>query len=161
MYGLSLINRMKEKMKRIFLIVLIILSVFIIGCSDKEKAALETDLLWTNNNIGAVQNGPLNPTVITLEQDSMIVAVMNYHYFNNGVKPGTISLVGADGTTYGPWQAKGRKGQGDVKDAYWDTFPNIELKAGEYKVVDSDPGTWSQNDESENKGFTEVRGSIK
>ncbi len=155
------INHITENMRKIFLLVVVILAVLASGCSDKEKAALATDLLWTNGNIGAVQNGPTNPTVITLEQDAMIVAIMNYHYFNNGVKPGTISLIGPDGTTYGPWQAKGRAGQGDVKDAYWDTFPNIELKAGDYKVIDSDPATWSQNEESEYKGFTEVRGSIK
>ena len=145
-------------MKKIFLMVLIILGVFAIGCSDQEKAALEADVLWTNGNIGGVQNGPSNPTVITLEQDAMVLSIMNYHYFNDGGKPGTISLIGPDGTTYGPWQAKGRAGQGNVENANWDTFPGIELKAGDYQVIDSDPGTWSQNDESENKGFTEVRG---
>lgn len=150
-----------SKMKKMFLVLVVILAVFATGCSDKEKAALESDLLWTNGNIGGVQNGPTNPTVITLEEDSLVVSLMNYHYFNDGAKPGTISLIGPDGATYGPWQAKGRVGQGDVKDAYWDTFPNIELKAGDYTVVDSDPSTWSQNDESENQGFTEVRGSIK
>jgi len=148
-----------RKMNKIFLTLIIALMVFSFGCSDKEKAALESEMLWTNGNIGGVQNGPSKPTIITLEQDCKVVAVMNYHYFNDGAKPGTISLIGPDGTTYGPWQAKGRAGQGDVKDAYWDTFPNVELKAGDYEVVDSDPVTWSQNDESENRGFTEVRGS--
>lgn len=146
-------------MKKTLLMVVVLLTILTIGCSDNEQVALETGLLWTNNNIGGVQNGPTNPTVITLEQDAMVVAVMNYHYFNNGVKPGTISLVGEDGTTYGPWQSKGRMGQGDVENAYWDTFPNIKLKAGDYKVIDSDPATWSHNEESENKGFTEVRGN--
>lgn len=146
-------------MKKLLMMVVIVLAVFAIGCSDQEKAALETDLLWTNGNVGAVQNGPSNPTVISLEQDAKVVALMNYHYFNDGAKPGTISLIGPDGATYGPWQAKGRVGQGNVENAYWDTFPNIELKAGDYQVVDSDPATWSQNDESENTGFTEVRGN--
>lgn len=146
-------------MKKIFLMVLIVLAVFATGCSNQEKEALATDVLWTNGNAGAVQNDPTNPTVITLEQDAMVVSIMNYHYFNDGEKPGTISLIGPDGTTYGPWQAKGRAGQGDVENAYWDTFPDIELKAGDYQVVDSDSATWSQNDESENKGITEVRGS--
>jgi hypothetical protein len=145
-------------MKKILLMVLLVLTFLTIGCSDKEGVVLESGLLWTNNNIGGVQNGPSSPTIITLEKDSMIVQLTNYHYFNNGVKPGTISLVGEDGTTYGPWQATGRVGQGDVENAYWDTFPNIELKAGDYEVMDSDSATWSHNDESENKGFTEVKG---
>lgn len=135
-----------------------ILAVFSIGCSDGDKVALEPGVLWTNNNIGGVDNEPSSPTVITLERDAMVASITNYHYFNNGVKPGTISLIGPDGTKYGPWQADGRTGQGEVENAYWDTFPNIELKAGNYQVIDSNPATWSQNDESENKGFTEVIG---
>lgn len=149
---------MKKNMKKILLTTVIVLAFLAIGCSDSEQTALETGLLWTNNNIGGVNNGPTNPTIITLEQDAMVVAVMNYHYFNNGVLPGTISLVGPDGTTYGPWQAKGRVGQGNVENAYWDTFPNIQLKAGDYTVIDSDQATWSHNEESENRGFTEIRG---
>ena len=147
-------------MKKLFLILVLALTVFSFGCSDSGSGALEADLLWTNGNIAGVQNGPTNPTVITLEKDSRVVAIINYHYFNDGEKPGTIGLIGSDGTKYGPWEAKGRVGQGDVKNAYWDVFPNLELKAGEYTVVDSDPSTWSQNDESDNVGFTEVRGNL-
>ena len=55
-------------------------------------------------------------------------------------------------------QAKGRVGQGGVENAYWDAFPDIQLKAGKYKVIDSDVETWSQNDDSDHTGFTEVRG---
>ena len=128
------------------------------GCGADEKAAPENDIIWSNNNIQGVRSDPQNDTVIVLDQDYFVSAIMDYHYFNNGVKPGTISLVGEDGTKYGPWQAKGREGQGGVENAYWDTYPNVQLKEGEYKVIDSDPETWSNNDDSENAGITEVRG---
>jgi len=150
-------------MKKILITVIILaLSVTLFAaCSDDEQVVLASDILWTNNNIGGVQNGPENETVVVLEDDCLVTSVTNYHYFNEGAKPGTITLVGEDGTKYGPWQATGREGQGGVKDAYWDTSPNQELKAGSYTVIDSDHETWSKNEESGNAGFTEVKGTKK
>lgn len=150
-------------MKKLLLIILIISvgTTLFIGCSDDEKAAMEQDILWTNNNIYGVENKPQNPTYIILEKDGHVFALTNYHYFNNGAKPGEISLIGQDGTKYGPWKAKGRIGQGNVENAYWDTFPNIQLKAGTYEVIDSDVETWSHNSQSGFSGFTEVRGTWK
>ena len=150
-------------MKKLLSIIIIsVLSVTLFaGCGDEEQVVQASDILWTNNNIGGVQNGPENDTIVVLEDDCLVTTVTNYHYFNEGAKPGTITLVGEDGTKYGPWQATGREGQGGVKDAYWDTSPNIELKAGSYTVIDSDHETWSQNDESGNAGFTEVKGTKK
>ena len=150
-------------MKKVLSIIIIsVLSVTLFaGCGDEEQVFQASDILWTNNNIGGVQNGPENDTIVVLEDDCLVTTVTNYHYFNEGAKPGTITLVGEDGTKYGPWQATGREGQGGVKDAYWDTSPNIELKAGSYTVIDSDHETWSQNDESGNAGFTEVKGTKK
>ncbi len=141
------------------LIILVLSLTLIAACSNGSEGDLTAEILWTNNNIMGVQNGPENETVVVLEKNSLVKAVTNYHYFNDGAKPGTITLVGEDGTEYGPWQAKGREGQGGVKDAYWDAFPNQKLKAGKYKVVDSDPATWSKNEDSGNTGFTEVRGA--
>lgn len=150
-------------MKRSYsIMVTFLLSALLLsGCGKGEIPPMEQEVLWTNNNIAGVQNEVQNPTIITLENDSTIAFIFNYHYFNNGTEPGTIALIGEDGTKYGPWQATGRVGQGDVKNAYWDVYPDIELKKGNYTVVDSDPETWSNNDGSDFCGFTEVRGTIK
>jgi hypothetical protein len=150
-------------MKKITLTILVIwlLAMIITGCADKEKSPLEQDILWTNFNINSVENLPQNPTYINLAKDCKITALTNYHYFNNGNLPGEISLIGQDGKAYGPWKAKGREGQGNVKNAYWDTFPNIELKAGTYEVIDTNVDTWSHNAGSDFSGFTEVRGISK
>lgn len=147
-------------MRRVTMIlfVLLLAASSLHGCGSDEQAALEHDIIWTNNNIQAVQNNPKNPTVITLEEDFFVTAIIDYHYFNDDQKPGTISLIGDDGIEYGPWKAKGRVGQGEVENAYWDTFPNVQLKAGTYEVIDSHIESWSHNDESGNSGFTEVRG---
>ncbi len=150
-------------MKKIILMILAIclLTIIFVGCTDKEKSAMEQDILWTNSNIYGVENKPQNPTYITLEKDCHVTALTNYHYFNNGGKPGEISLIDQDGKSYGPWKAKGREGQGNVKNAYWDIFPDIKLKAGTYEVIDSNVDTWSHNTESGFSGFTEVRGILK
>ncbi len=148
--------------RTIIIFIILVLSVtLLVACNDEGQVVSQSEILWTNNNIAGVQNGPENETIVVLEKDSFVTTITNYHYFNNGVEPGTITLVGEDGTKYGPWQATGSEGQGGVKDAYWITSPNQELKAGSYRVIDSNHETWSKNEESGNAGFTEVSGSFR
>lgn len=47
-------------------------------------------------------------------------------------------------------------GQGGVQNAYWAVLPNIEVPAGTYTVIDSDPSTWSYNSQSKGCGFTTI-----
>lgn len=115
-------------------------------------------VLFDNGNIFAVQNGPSAPTVFTISVPTMITYIHDYHYFNNGVLPGTIALRHEDGTVYGPWQTTGLTGQGGVPNAYWKAEPYVTIKAGKYTVVDSDPGTWSHNSASGFTGFTYIQG---
>ena len=42
---------------------------------------------------------------------------------------------------------------------YWTVQPNVNVPAGTYEVVDSDPGTWAYNSDSGNRGFAWVFGS--
>lgn len=112
--------------------------------------------IFDNGNIYGVTNGPSSPTWFTLNQDSYISRIENYHYFNNATLPGTISLRNSQGQQFGPWYATGTTGQGAVQNAYWVVRPNIVLPAGTYRVIDSDPSTWSTNAQSANQGFTTV-----
>jgi hypothetical protein len=150
-------------MKKLLLSILAIslITIIFVACTDDEKAAFEKDVLWTNNNIYGVENKPTQATYITIDKDCNVSVLTNYHYFNDGAKPGEISLIGKDGKKYGPWKASGRVGQGDVKDAYWDVFPNVDLKGGIYEVIDSDSDTWSHNEQSKFCGFSEIRGTWK
>ncbi len=116
----------------------------------------ETERIFYNGNIAAVQSGPQNPTEFTLDRARHITSMNNYHYYNQGALPGTISLKHEDGTVYGPWQTAGRVGQGNVLNAYWDCYPEVTIKAGKYTVIDSDPDTWSHNSGSDYCGFTEI-----
>lgn len=116
------------------------------------------EIIFDNGNIAAVQNNPNNPTEFGIEKSYKITYLENYHYFNNGVLPGYISLENEDGTVYGPWKCVGIVGQGNVANAYWVCYPNVVIKPGNYKVVDSDPATWSHNSQSDYCGFTKIRG---
>ncbi len=110
----------------------------------------------------AVNTGnPPNPTVFTLEKDTIITSIRTYHWNDaagtSGV--GKIGLVAKDGTKYGPWSlSKTADGQGGVPKAYWYVEPNIEIPAGTYTVTDSDPATWSWNDETGGMGAVIMMG---
>jgi hypothetical protein len=120
----------------------------------------EATAIFNNMNTGGVYNKPTKPTRWTLEQDCKIVSIMDYHW-NDGKgtpAPGTISLKLSDGTTFGPWKAKGSPGQGGVPNAVWTATPNINVPAGECTIIDSDPDTWSRNDGSKGTGMCVVMG---
>lgn len=125
-----------------------------------SDVAINDELIFNNGNIGGVQNSPSNPTEFTIDHERLITYINNYHYFNGGTLPGTISLKHSDGTVYGPWQTWGSVGQGGVSNAYWVFFPLVKIKAGAYTVIDSDPTTWSHNSESNYCGFTHIRAMI-
>ncbi len=113
--------------------------------------------VFSNENIGGVSNGGTSPS-FTLAAPTLIAFVQTYHW-NNGsgtVTTGTISLTDGDGHTYGPWQTEGLVGSG-APNAYWRAAVYDVLPAGTYTVVDSEPATWAQNEESSGLGHTLVR----
>jgi hypothetical protein len=105
---------------------------------------------------GVAYNGPPTaPTTFTITEPWLVTYLMTYHWNNgNGATPGTITLRGPDGTTYGPYQAAGEPGQGGVANAYWVIRPNVILGPGTYTVTDSDPATWAQSPETGGAGMS-------
>ncbi len=125
--------------------------------SPVPTRAPETELVFSNYNSAGVGSGPTSPTVFTIASSRKIYLIQNYHW--NGAKgktPGTIALMSAEGKQYGPWSAKGDSGQGGVPDAYWTVYPNVEIPAGTYTIVDSDPASWAQNSGSKGLGMSQV-----
>jgi len=111
------------------------------------------------DNIGGVVNGPKKPTTFKFNTKVKLLFLQTYHW-NNGrgtTSPGQIGLRHSDGTMYGPWQTKGKAGQGGVPNANWAVNPNIILKSGTYKVIDSDTKTWATNAQEGWKGFVIIR----
>jgi len=117
---------------------------------------------WVPSEEISTRTSAAKAPTFTLEKAAIVTEMMTYHYIvGGGPTPGTIGLKAADGTVYGPWSTTGLDGQGAVKNAYWDAKPNAEVPAGTYTVMDSDPGTWSTNDQAKGLGFVTVLGTYK
>ena len=111
------------------------------------------------SSTGGANNGATKPTTFTINAWWLVTEIVNYHWNNGqGKTPGTIGLRAADGTIYGPWQATGQPGSGGVPNAYWVVKPNIIIPPGTYTVLDSDPTTWSQNEETGGAGMSWGKG---
>ena len=115
--------------------------------------------LWDNRNVYAVENGGWEPT-IEIFVDLFISEIWTYHWnYGHGATPGTIALQTDYGYTYGPWQASGTPGQGNVSNANWVCRPQQVIPAGLYTLIDSDRDTWSQNQATGGLGMTWAFGS--
>ena len=131
----------------------------VIAPEAEKPAEVAETAIFDNQNILAVYNGGTSPS-FTVASATTITKIQTYHWNDasgNG-STGTISLRADDGTVYGPWDTVGAEGQGGVPNAYWAATPNETIPAGRYTVVDSDPGTWSQNADSGGEGFVIVHG---
>lgn len=114
---------------------------------------------FDNGNIYAVVNQPTRSTTFTLSRPTHVTKIMTYHWNDGfGTQPGTIALTKSTGETYGPWEADGQPGQGGVPGAYWVVEGDLELPAGTYTIVDSDPPTWSHNAASHGAGMASAEG---
>jgi hypothetical protein len=104
-----------------------------------------------------VTSGATRPAEFVLTEPYLVTLFITYHY-GARKSPGTIGLQHEYGETYGPWQAAGAVGQGNVPNAYWYVQPNIVLKPGRYIVLDSDPATWSHEASTNGAGIFVLRG---
>ena len=115
------------------------------------------DTIFNNLNPQWVSQGSPNPTTFTIGVGRHITYFDTYHWNNGGVLPGQLSLKHSDGTIYGPWQTTGMPGQGGALNASWVCYPEVDIKAGTYTVIDSSPETWSYDSASGNAGFSSVK----
>lgn len=119
--------------------------------------APQVEAVFNNYNGAAVANNPTVPTIFTIAAKRTITLIQDYHWNSaKGKTPGTIGLKDSSGKMFGPWEAKGDPGQGGVPNAYWTVFPNVEIPAGTYTMVDSDPASWAQNSGSKGIGMSQV-----
>lgn len=119
--------------------------------------APQTELVFSNYNGAGVANLPTSPTTFTITTKRSMATIQDYHWNSaRGKTPGTIGLKHEDGTLYGPWEAKGDPGQGGVPDAYWTVYPSVEIPAGTYTVIDSDPASWAQNSGTRGIGMSQI-----
>jgi hypothetical protein len=117
----------------------------------------EIELLNTRNTYAVVNNPPRPPT-FQISKRHLISYVWDYHWNNGrGQIAGKIGLRNDEGQMFGPWQAYGSAGQGGAPNVSWEAIVNVTLPPGKYTVVDSDPLTWSWNQQS-GGGMSIVKG---
>ena len=110
-------------------------------------------LIFRNDNGQGVTGGPRTPTTFTVPVGQKVTAIRTYHYNNGQGKPaGTIMLRHTDGRTFGPWTTSLESR------FYWVAKPNAGIPNGTFTVVDSDPASWSCNQQSNNAGFVIISG---
>lgn len=127
-----------------------------------EGAPQQIQTLFSTLNSYTVMNGPTRPTVFTLAKAARIGKIATYHWNNGqGSPPGTIALRGSSGETYGPWPATGLSGQGGAPNVQWAATPGVDLPAGTYTVIDSNPTTWAHNPASGGAGMAWADGYYK
>jgi PKD repeat protein len=124
--------------------------------------------LLNNWNVFGVQNGGAPPSFSTGGQPYCVRQLISYHWNNGlGKTPGTIGLgvvqgLGGAGKTLGPFKATSTSGQGGAPNVNWTASIPASGKPtvinGTYTCIDSDPASWSQNQQSGGRGFCQVYG---
>ncbi len=126
--------------------------------AEDAKPAIEK--IFSNMNGDAIASGPARAAVFVLPAPARIAKITTYHWNGGrGASPGTITMRGASGETLGSWPASGQAGQNSAPNVYWVVAPGLDLPAGTYTVVDSDPSTWSQNVATGGLGMLTVEGN--
>ncbi len=123
------------------------------------KVVPSTYLLNIGNGL-VVSGGGTSPS-FTIDTPHLITEMYSYNYGDGegSPGPGTLALRAADGAVYGPWECTADEGQGGVPNALWFAYPDAEIPAGTYTVVNSNPETWSHNEQSGGLGFAYVKGT--
>lgn len=115
-----------------------------------QYEAQDRVLIWKAGNDGGIEGGGGTPPQVIHDSTYYVVEVATYHAGWGPDAPdpsGTIALKAADGTVYGPWETTVQN------KSYWIATPNMEIPAGTYTLVDSDPSTWAQNSASGGTGM--------
>ncbi|MGD1103337.1 MAG: SprB repeat-containing protein [Terriglobia bacterium] len=131
-------------------------------------------VLFKLESVAGVSNNPPQKTFFRLDQPAFITKIFTYHWNNGrGATPGRIGLRNAaTGQMVGMWNVIGTyhmfnttpgaawpsRGDGPPF-LYWTVQPNVNVPAGTYEVLDSDPGTWAYNAEMRNMGCAWVFGT--
>lgn len=120
---------------------------------------------WNGDSLAAYN--PLTMgSIFTIDEFTLITEIRNWHGASTLPDAGSVSvsigLYDVDAAEMiGVWDAVG-----DYFNPYngkyldWWAYPvDLVLEPGTYRITDSDPGTWSFNVQSNNRGFSQVYGS--
>jgi PKD repeat protein len=116
--------------------------------------------VFDNSNTSAVLNSGGPPTFDTKGKSYCVTQVVTYHWnYGKGEAPGTVGLTSTSMSATAT--ARGSAGQGGAPNVDWTgTFTKKVVIDGKYTCTDSDPSTWSQNQQSHGDGFCIVYGVL-
>ena len=143
---------------------LILFGVLILSLMNTART--QADTIFNNwNTAGVIQGNPTAETIFTIDESMVINSIANYHWNYPGhdddyVMDKTIGIEGIGGSgdwvLLGEWDVTATDGAFGATNVNWWAYPGITLSAGTYRVYDSDPGTWSHNSQSGNRGFSQI-----
>ncbi len=120
-------------------------------------------IVINNFNRMPVLSSPKNASRILIKKACTIEMVKTYHYSsskNGSPGAGTIEIRTAGGDLVGQWKATLEKvlpeGEPEPVPAMWVCRPNLLILPGTYSISDSDPASWSCNQNSGMRGFYSV-----
>lgn len=118
-------------------------------------------LLNVNSIAGVSQGTPVSPVLI-IDSPKTIVAIYTYHW--NWVSTGGGENVGASlfnifsEQTYAQCNQTPYPGQGGRTNANWIGVPNVTIPAGSYRVMSTNPASWSYANDTQGQGITVILG---
>jgi hypothetical protein len=132
-----------------------------VGLSARSVAAQGLEF-FNNMNTAGVGNNPSAPTMFTVNAPVVVNYIQTYHWnYGRGAQAGRVALRDQSGRVYGPFNTAATSGHAGAQNVNWVANSiAVALPAGTYTIVDSDPATWSQNAQSQGRGFAIVRGAL-
>jgi hypothetical protein len=138
-------------MKRFKVSRLLTVAMFVLAfAAGGVQSALSTELIFNSFNAAGVGNGPTVDTTFTLTKPTTIATIVNYHW-NYGAGQDSNLVIGWIGieqivsgepnVEIGRWPVIGNKTA--PVNVMWFANANVLLGPGTYKIIDSDPATWS------------------
>jgi hypothetical protein len=123
--------------------------------SEAQSISLPEGMVFKIGNDLEVFNGGSAPT-FSIGKPYAVTELWTYHWNGGKGTPGggSLSLTSSEGTVYGPWTVEVRN------NVYWVAAVNLTLPAGSYTVIDSDPATLAQNEQSGGQGHAWMYGTI-
>ena len=117
--------------------------------------------VFDNTNREAVENGGISPFFnVPAGKAYRLVSIQTYHWnYAQGKVPGKLGIEDGDGNRK-EWQATATSGDSNAQNVNWSVDVNepvvLQDINGSYKVLDSDPETWSHNSRTRGQGFAIV-----
>ena len=88
-------------------------------------------------------------TRLIIKQSSVILKIITDHYNDSKgtTNVGSITVTGDGGMVIGTYPARGRAGTDGTTNGKWVAEPQVRLEPGVYYIQDSEPSTWSKNEQ--------------